>query len=132
MNWPNLFSGFVGAVVGAVAGSFTTVVVYWHSNISSARLRLKNKLTLFRHHVWWDIKDDNVFKDWDGSLADLWEIYHAYYLWSPFWKKNGLDKAWRNYKGTNEERVALNRDSKRPPAGRQDLLERIDSLIGAL
>jgi hypothetical protein len=132
MNWPNLLSGFIGAVLGAVAGSATTIAIYWHSNISSARLRLKNKLTLLRHHIWWDVKDDAVFKDWEGSLADLWEMYHVYYSWSLFWKKKKLDRAWYGYKGTNEEMVAITPDSKRPPSGRKDLLDRINSLLEAL
>jgi len=132
MNWPNLLSGFIGAALGALAGSATTIGIYWHSNISSARLRLNTKLALFRHHIWWDVKDDNVYKDWAGSLADLWELYHAYYIWALFWNKKRLDLAWQGYKGTSAELVAITPDSKRPPSGRQELLNRIDALLEVL
>ena len=107
MDYSNLFSGLIGALIGIVV----TVMLYWHSRYTSTKRALSDRLTILRHDVWWNRTDSEVFKMWDASLKEIWLLYNALFDFAPFWKRRRI----RTPRSKSPSRYKARRERIRKP-----------------
>ena len=125
----------MGAIIGAIIGSVTTIFVFWYSQYRTSRRKLLDRLMLLKHDLQGETyplnndMTDSEPETWNKSFKNIWTLYNSFMDWAPFHRKCRMHKAWNQYKN---DTIDGYQTFLTEPESKEDFVHKIDNLINSM